>query len=211
MGVVGKEHDDGVNREATPTVYWPMLMGNFWEEQLFAQRSMAYAIRSKRAGNTTFFKEIQQAVWSASSNLPLADVRLLSGILEDSMKRTSFTLVILGVAAGVALLLGVVGIYGVIAYSVSQRTREIGIRIALGARQGNVRGMFVRQGLLLTCVGLALGLGAAVGMTRLMSALLFGISSAGSDDLLFGCSDPGGRRPPRDLYSCLPGFECGPD
>jgi putative ABC transport system permease protein len=92
------------------------------------------------------------------------------------MKRTSFTLVILGVAAGVALLLGVVGIYGVIAYSVSQRTREIGIRIALGARQGQVRGMFVRQGLLLTCLGLALGLGAAVGLTRLMSALLFGIS-----------------------------------
>ncbi len=176
IGVVGEEFDDGVNRKATPTVYWPMLMANFWEDEVSAQRTMAYAIRSRRAGNTTFYREVQQAVWSTSSNLPLANVRLLSGILADSMERTSFTLVILAIAAGIALILGVVGVYGVVAYSVSQRTREIGIRIALGARQGAVRRMFVGEGLLLTCAGLALGLGAAVGLTRLMSALLFGVS-----------------------------------
>ncbi|MCP5112859.1 MAG: FtsX-like permease family protein, partial [bacterium] len=88
----------------------------------------------------------------------------------------SFTLVMLGIAAGVALLLGMVGVYGVISYSVSQRTREIGIRIALGAQRREVRGMFVRNGLVLTLIGVALGLGAAVGLTRLMSALLFGVS-----------------------------------
>lgn len=176
VGVVGNEHDDGVNAKATPTVYWPMLVEHFYGDELIAQRNMAYAIRSRRVGNTTFFKEIQQAVWSASPNLPLANVRLLTEILDDSMARTSFTLIMLSIAAGVALLLGLVGIYGVISYSVSQRTKEIGIRIALGAQQGTVRGMFVRHGLLLTCVGITLGLGTSLGLTRLMSALLFGVS-----------------------------------
>jgi predicted permease len=184
VGVVGNEHDDGVNQRATFGVYWPMLMENFWTNPLVAQRTMAYAIRSKRAGTSTFFKEIQQAVWSASSNLPLANVRLLSGILRESMGRTSFTLVMLGIAAGVALLLGLVGIYGVISYSVSQRTREIGIRVALGAGRGEVRRMFVGHGLLLTCIGVALGLGVSAGLTRFMTALLFGVSPV--DPITFG-------------------------
>ncbi|MBZ5536319.1 MAG: ABC transporter permease [Acidobacteriia bacterium] len=177
VGIVGNEHDDGVNQKATPEVYWPMLMENFWGEKLIAQRNMAYAIRSERVGSPTFFKEIQQAVWAASPNLPLANVRTLREILEESMTQTSFTLLMLGIAAGVALLLGVVGIYGVIAYAVSQRTREIGIRMALGAQQEQVRLMFVRQGLLLICIGIALGQGAAMGLTRLMTALLFGVSA----------------------------------
>ncbi|MFH1573662.1 MAG: ABC transporter permease [Acidobacteriota bacterium] len=176
IGVVGNEHDDGVSQKATPTAYWPMMMENWWGNRVFTYRSMVYAIRSSRIGTSTFLKEIQQAVWSINQNLPLANVRLLSDIHRESMARTSFTLVMLGIAGGVALLLGLVGIYGVISYSVSQRTREIGIRIALGARQREVRGMFVQHGLLLTCIGVALGLGAAVALTRLMSALLFGIS-----------------------------------
>jgi putative ABC transport system permease protein len=184
VGVAGNEHDDGVNRKATYGVYWPMLMASFWGDTIFAQRTMAYAIRSQRVGTSTFLKEIQQAVWSASSNLPLANVRLLTEILDESMARTSFTLVMLGIAAGVALLLGLVGIYGVISYSVSQRTREIGIRIALGAQQGEVRAMFVRHGLLLTCIGVTLGIGAAVSLTRLMAALLFGVSPL--DPVTFG-------------------------
>ena len=92
------------------------------------------------------------------------------------MARTSFTLVMLTIASGMALLLGLVGIYGVISYSVSQRTREIGIRIALGAPQQTVRQMFVRQGLLLTGIGVACGVAAAVALTRLMTALLFEVS-----------------------------------
>ncbi|MBM3789871.1 MAG: FtsX-like permease family protein, partial [Acidobacteria bacterium] len=126
----------------------------------------------------------QQAVWSINPNLPLADVRMLDEILERSMAQTSFTLVMLAIAAGVALLLGVVGIYGVISYSASQRRREIGIRMALGAQRAEVSGLFVRHALLLTAIGLALGLGAAVGLTRLMSALLFGVDAL--DPLTFG-------------------------
>ncbi len=89
-------------------------------------------------------------------NLPLADVRTVQELYERSMARTSFAMTILAIAAGMALLLGVVGIYGVLSYAVSQRTREIGIRMALGAGQPEVRGMFVRYGLTLTGIGVAL-------------------------------------------------------
>ncbi len=92
------------------------------------------------------------------------------------MARTSFTLVMLAIAGGMALLLGIVGIYGVISYSVSQRTREIGIRMALGAPHLALRSMFVRQGVLLAAIGVGFGLAAAAGLTRLMTSLLFEIS-----------------------------------
>jgi ABC-type antimicrobial peptide transport system permease subunit len=93
------------------------------------------------------------------------------------MARTSFTLVMLAIAGGMALLLGIVGIYGVIAYAVSQRTREIGIRIALGAQPAGLLRMYVRHGLLLAGVGALLGIAAAAGLTRLMSSLLFGVKA----------------------------------
>jgi ABC-type antimicrobial peptide transport system permease subunit len=98
-------------------------------------------------------------------------------VYDLSLARTSFTLVMLAIAASMALLLGVVGIYGVIAYVVSQRRREIGIRAALGAQQGELKGMFVRHALVLAGIGVAIGLAAAAGLTRLMSTLLYGVSS----------------------------------
>lgn len=177
IGIVGNEHDDGADQKATPTAYWPLMQDRWWGERTFVARSLTYVIRSPRVETPTFLKEVQQAIWSVNANLPVANVRLLSDIHAESMARTSFTLVMLGTAAGVALLLGLVGIYGVIAYSVAQRTREIGIRIALGAPHGEVRGMFVRHGLRLTGVGLAIGLVAAMALTRLMSSLLFGVSA----------------------------------
>ncbi|RPJ60672.1 MAG: ABC transporter permease [Acidobacteria bacterium] len=176
VGVVGNEHDNGVHQSATPTVYWPMMIADYWGQSVMARRTMAYAVRSPRAGSASLLHEVQQAVWSTSRSLPLANVRSLQDILELSMARTSFTLIMLGIAAGVALLLGSVGIYGVISYAVSRRIREIGIRVALGAEPEQVCGMFVRQALLLIGVGILIGLGAAVGLTRLMSALLFGVS-----------------------------------
>jgi ABC-type antimicrobial peptide transport system permease subunit len=111
-----------------------------------------------------------------NANLPLAAVRSMEEIAGASMARTSFTLVMLAIAGGMALLLGVVGIYGVIAYAVSQRRREIGIRLALGAQPGSLRGMFVRHALVLAMIGATIGLGAAVGLTRLMASLLYDVS-----------------------------------
>ena len=115
-------------------------------------------------------------MWSAHASLSLASERTLQDIYDQSMGRTSFTLVMLVIAGGMALVLGVIGIYGVISYAVSQRTREIGIRLALGAQTGEVKRMFVRNGLMLAGAGMAVGLVAAAGLTRVMSSLLFGVS-----------------------------------
>ena len=101
----------------------------------------------------------------------------------QSMARTSFTLVMLAIAGAMALLLGVIGIYGVISYAVSQRRREIGIRLALGAQRGELRWMFVRSALVLTGVGVGIGVVAAAGLTQTMKSLLFGVSPAGPGEL----------------------------
>jgi ABC-type antimicrobial peptide transport system permease subunit len=141
------------------------------------RREVSYVIRSPLAGSESFLKNVREAVWSVNANLPLADVHTVQYYYGKSLARTSFTLIMLGVAGSMALLLGVIGIYGVIAYSVSQRTREIGIRMALGAQQQTLTGMFVRHGLLLTGIGVGVGLlGAAISM-RLLSSLLFNVRS----------------------------------
>jgi putative ABC transport system permease protein len=176
IGVVGPEHDNGVAQKAPAIVYWPLLKANFWGDRVDVQRGPAVLIRSSRTGTESFFQEVRKAVWSVNSSLPLANVQTVQEIYNHSMARTSFTLVMLAIAASMALLLGVVGIYGVISYSITRRTREIGIRIALGASQEKVRAMFLRQGLLLAGLGVAAGIAAAVPLTRLMSALLYEVS-----------------------------------
>ncbi len=173
IGVVADVHEDGVNQEATSAVIWPIMMRHFWDEEPMVRRTLTFAIRTPRAGAESLMHEVRQAVWSVDGNLPLADVYTLEYFYHRSMARTSFTLVMLGVAGSMALLLGMLGLYGVIAYSVSQRRREIGIRVALGARHQELTGMFVRHALWLTGVGVACGLGAAIPLMRLMSSLLF--------------------------------------
>ncbi len=120
--------------------------------------------------------EVERAVWSIDADLPLADPTTVGELYTKSMARTSFTLIMLCVAGGMALLLGIVGIYGVISYAVTQRTREIGIRMAMGAQRNELTGLFVRQGLLLTAIGIGAGIGIAFAAMRLMSSLLFNVS-----------------------------------
>ncbi|HEY9125557.1 MAG TPA: ABC transporter permease [Acidobacteriaceae bacterium] len=183
VGIVANVYSDGVSLEAPKTTYWPVLTGPFEGSPERIQRGFTLLIRSQRAGSQTFVKEIEQAVWSVDSDLPLANVRTLGEFSKRSMARTSFTLVMLSVAASMALLLGVVGIYGVISYSVSQRTREIGIRMALGAQRETITGLFVRNGLVLTGIGIASGLVASFLAARLMRSLLFHVSP--SDPLTY--------------------------
>lgn len=179
-GVAGDVYDDGADQPPPATIYWPAQP----LEQLlsmssgYQSRRVSVAIRTERAGTESLLNQVREAVWSVSANLPLAQVRTLDEMYDQSMARTSFTLVMLAIAGAMALLLGVSGLYGVIAYAVSQRRREIGIRLALGAQAREIRGLFVRRGLVLVLVGVgvAIGLGGAAGFTRLMQSLLFGIS-----------------------------------
>jgi predicted permease len=177
VGVVGDERDDGAARPAPSIVYWPLLIEEFWDSKVFGYRNLGYAIRTGRAGSPTLLKEIQQTVWSVNANLPVAVVQTLREIQADSMAQTSFALVMLGIAAAVALVLGVVGIYGVISYVATQRTREIGIRMALGAAERDVSRLFLRHGVTLAALGIVAGTGAAALLTRVMSSLLFGVSA----------------------------------
>jgi predicted permease len=177
VGVVQDVRENGVDQVSPATVYWPSLMGDpSAPEKLDAWRGVYFALRSNRAGTQAFINEMQQAVWSVNSNLPVAEISTMQDIYSESMARTSFTLVMLASAGTMALALGILGIYGVISYAVSQRTREIGIRMALGAKKSELVWMFVRSALVLTGVGMAIGLGAAAALMRLMRTLLFGIS-----------------------------------
>ena len=176
VGVVGDERDDGVNQKAPTIAYWPLMMDDFSGNKSFAARGVAILVRSKRTGSSGFVQDIGQAIWSVNPDLPLANVRTLRTVYDKSLARTSFALVMLAIAGAMALLLGVVGIYGVISYSVSQRTREIGIRMALGSPQKDVTRLFLWHGLRLSALGVACGLAGAVASTRLMSSLLFQVS-----------------------------------
>jgi predicted permease len=176
VGVVSDERDDGLNAKAPATAMFPSMMEKFGGDETFVRRSATLVIRSPRTGQSGFVDEVSRAVWSVNSNVPLANVRTLAEVSRKSLARTSFTLVMLAIAGGMALLLGVIGIYGVIAYSVSQRTREIGIRMALGSPREEVTRLFVGHGMRLALIGIACGLAAAVACTRLMSSLLFEVS-----------------------------------
>jgi predicted permease len=176
IGVVANVYQDGVSKPATTSAYWPLLLDHFESDSTTVSRDVSFVLRTSRAGSENLLTEVRQSVWSVNPNLPLASVHTLEFFYKRSLARTSFTLVMLGVAGAMALFLGVVGIYGVIAYSVSQRRREIGIRMALGAQQPTLTGMFVRHGLFLTGIGVACGLVVAIIIMRLMSTLLFKVN-----------------------------------
>jgi predicted permease len=177
IGVIQDVRENGVHEKAPGIVYWPSMMENlFGPSPLYAIRTATFVVRSDRTGTEGFLNQVRQAVWSVNSSLPVASVRTMQEVYGQSLARTSFTLVMLGIAGGMALVLGIIGIYGVLSYTVSQRRREIGIRLALGAQQAALRRMFVRHAVVLAGVGVTIGLGAALGLTRLMKSLLFGIS-----------------------------------
>jgi predicted permease len=165
VGVAENVRADGVNLPAPATVYFRA-----------GGRGATFAIRSERAGTVAFLREVAAAIHAVNPGLPLAKVRTLNDVYRRSMARTSMTLILLGIAGSMALALATVGVYGVLAYAVGQRRREVGIRLALGAEPGMLQWMFVRKGLILNCVGGIIGLALAGGLSKWISSLLFGIT-----------------------------------
>ena len=186
VGVVGDVRVDGLSQAAPPLMFWPTAVENMFDTDLLVQRTMAFAVRTSRSSATSLLPEVREAVGAVNPNLPPANIQTLDQILAQSpdMARTSFILVMLAIAAAVALALGLVGIYGVISYIVSQRTREIGVRMALGADRRDVSRMVLRQGMILAGVGVVIGLITAVGLTRVMSSWLYGVEA--TDPVTFG-------------------------
>lgn len=175
VGVVGNEHDDGPTRPATPIVYWPFLQENYAPGRITVERALVYAIRSNRVRDSGLLRDIQQATWAVNPVLPISRVETVDEVYRRATAQGSFTLVVLAIASGVTLLLGVVGIYGVIAFVVAQRRREVGIRLALGATSRDVTRLFMGRGLATVGVGLALGSFAAVAGSSALNRWLYGV------------------------------------
>ena len=177
VGVVENVYSDGVNQAPPTTVYFragvdaPVRP----EGPATVRRGVTYAIRTERAGTQAFLREVAAAIHGANANLPLAKIRTLNDVYRQSMAQTSFALVLLGIAGAMALTLAIVGVYGVLAYAVAQRRREVGIRLALGAETTALKWLFVRKGLILNCAGATIGLLLAGGLSRWISSLLFGV------------------------------------
>jgi predicted permease len=176
IGVVKDEREDGVQLEAPAVAYYPLLMNDFDGQKFGVVRTVSYIVRSKRAGSQGLLADVQHAAWSLNATLPIGNARTLEEIYDKSLSRTSFTLVMLAIAGVMALLIGLVGIYGVISYTVSQRWREIGIRVALGARRQELVRLFVAHGFVLALIGVACGLVAAGALTRVLASLLFNVN-----------------------------------
>jgi putative ABC transport system permease protein len=174
VGVVGDIRVRSLDEKPIETVYFPM--GRTESEGTdFTPRGFSLVVRGK-GDPRPLAAPVRGIVRALDPNLPVSLVRPLREVVASSMARTSFTMLLLAIAAAVALLLGAVGIYGVISYVVSQRTREIGVRMALGAGRSDISRMVLREGLGITLLGIGIGLAAALAVTRLMLALLYGVS-----------------------------------
>jgi predicted permease len=175
VGVVQDVHEIGLYQPAPTMVYWPIFMDSFGGRGPQPTRPINVVVRSDAAGSEALLSAMRNAVWSVNPDLPVFLTRTMKDLYDDSIARTSFALVMLAIASTMALGLGIIGVYGVLSYIVSQRTREIGIRLALGAEPQRLLRMFVRQGMVLTGIGAAVGLLAAVAVSQWMSSLLFGV------------------------------------
>ncbi len=174
VGVVGDVRHESLEKPTAETAYFPLRSGPI--DEISVPGGMDLVVRAV-GDPDALATAVRNAIWEIDPRLPIANMQPLDRIVSDSLSRTSFTLLMLGIAAGVALLLGAIGIYGVISYIVSQRTQEIGVRIALGSSRGGVQAMVVRRGLVLAAVGIVIGLGAAVAVSRVLTSLLYEVNS----------------------------------
>ncbi len=174
VGVAGDVRAQGLGEDPSPEFYLPMLQapGAAWT---WTDRTMTVAVRS-RSEALSLMPTLRRAVAQVDPSLPLYNLGTMQGRVADSLAESRFSTMLLAVFGALALTLAAVGVYGVISYGVAQRTREIGIRVALGAQRRDVMAMIVRHGALLAGIGLVLGLGGALALSRLIGSLLFRVS-----------------------------------
>jgi putative ABC transport system permease protein len=179
VGIVGDVRDFALEEPPTPEIYFPYLQNPLGES---FDRSVTFVVRTK-SSPTGMAETLRAELLSLDRTLPVYALKPMTEYLSESLARRRFNLVLLSLFATVALLLAAVGIYGVISYSVSQRTHEIGVRVAVGAHSTDILKLIVGQAMLLTLLGITIGLGASVALTRLMESLLFDVST--TDPLTF--------------------------
>jgi predicted permease len=173
IGVVGDVRDAGLSRDPGPEMYVPNAQIRDTVNALNVRLTpVAWVIRTK-VEPYSLSNAIQREIREASGGLPAAPIRTMDEIVARSTAQQDFNMMLLTIFGASALILAAIGIYGLMAYSVEQRTQEIGIRMALGAASGSLRNMVVGQGMVLALIGIAIGLGAAYGLTRLLATLLF--------------------------------------
>jgi putative ABC transport system permease protein len=176
VGVIGNVRHVGLETAPRPEVYLPF--GNAHWPSVFM------VVRSKTADPLTLTSAAQSAVWSMNKDIPVANIRTMEDVIASSVLRRKFAMLLLSIFASLAMLLAAIGLYGVMSYTVSQRTHEIGIRMALGAEKEDVLRLIAGQGMGLVATGVLLGIVASIALTRLMSGLLFAVSAR--DPLVFG-------------------------
>jgi predicted permease len=175
VGVVGNVRHLALETAPRPELYQPLGQG-MWP-------LVNIAVRTAPQNPLTLLPAVQQAVWSVNKSVALGNPRSMNEMIARTLLQKKFTMLLLSIFAGTALVLAAVGLYGVISYSVAQRTRELGIRIALGAQRGDVLRLILRQGMTVVAAGVIFGVAASLGLTRLIASLLYGISA--SDPITF--------------------------